>query len=64
MMIDIQDLAIVEKGGVPPSILALVQLGYASYPPPQLTDEGRAMLARSRSDLTRQTGTRLPDASR
>jgi hypothetical protein len=49
-MIAKEDLELVADGDRPSNILALVQLGYATYPPPRLTDAGRELLDELRSD--------------
>jgi hypothetical protein len=43
-VIALRDLQDVAEGKTPVSILALIQLGYATFPPPSLTDKGAALL--------------------
>lgn len=47
-----RDLRDVSEGKTPTSILALVQMGYATFPPPQLTEHGAALLR----ELTHEEG--------
>lgn len=45
-MIYLRDLQDVAEGKTPASILALIQLGYVTFPPPALTEKGVAKLRR------------------
>lgn len=45
-----EDLEAVADGICPSNILALVQLGYATFPPPGLTEAGRELLDELRAD--------------
>jgi len=43
-MVARKDLELVASGVPPSNILALVQLGYATFPPPMLTEAGKELL--------------------
>jgi len=45
-----EDLEAVADGIRPSNILALVQLGYAAFPPPRLTEAGWELLDELRAD--------------
>ncbi|MGO4522970.1 hypothetical protein AB4076_20305 [Dyella sp. 2RAF44] len=53
----LRDLQYIRDGGTPATILALVRMGYATFPPTRLTEAGVALLLK----LSDEAQVRTPD---